>query len=502
MKIKIQLITLLLLISIISYGQALQTIKTYHDPFTRSKLHEIYTVKKDTGIKQGTYKSFNENGYPQEEATFNNNVLHGSYKVYKLYAPKSGLLAESGIYNNGKKNGEWLYYYYNMFAADKHYLEKKISYKDDVAIAKTTYYPSSKKKFHAEQTGDIRYCKQWYENGTLESEAIYKITVGNYGENEEPIKIINYNENGVLTAKYENDITYIYSEDGTNLVSKEDKTKKYTEYYKNGEVVQTIQEYRDHNDRTVFEVIEYINGGKLSRKVIDANGQDMEAKYERDNLQAEYTALRNQLDELRLEALPKVMIQNNNNGNCRKSKYESDKVIDKLSNTYYQRTSVLDKMVSEKKRYNIMLDKVDKDQIESIQNYIAQINEYYVPQKGTLISISRGIGTLTAKLYQIECEYTTVKNNYKGTTYLGSTLEVTHKKNLYKDYSLISDYLMDRTKKEDNLSEMLLAIQQYNIISDNLLKWRSAKTSDIEKQLKNAKTIQGKLEIFLSGGGN
>lgn len=495
MKVKIRLTVLLLFISIVSYGQALQTIKTYHDPFTKRRVHEVYTVKQNTGIKHGSYKSYFEDGFLECVANFKDNVLHGVCEVHERYI----LQITVGTYNNGKKNGEWCYYARNRITGKREYIEKKEVYKDDVQIANTTYYSSSKKKFHAEQVGDMKYYKKWYEDGTLESEATYKVTVGNYGENETPVNIINYNSKGVVIAKQENDITYIYSDDGTTLLTKEDKQKKYTENYSDGKITQTIQEYRDHNDRTVFEVIEYKNGEKLSRKVIDANGQDMEAKYERDNLKAEYTALRNQLDELRLEALPKVMIQNNNNGNCRKSKYESDKIIDKLSNSYYQRTSVLDKMVSEKKKYNIMLDKVDKDQIESIQNYIAQINEYYVPQKGTLISISHGIGTLTAKLYQIECEYTTVKNNYKGTTYLGSTLEVTHKKNLYKDYSLITDYLIDRTNNEDNLSEVLLAIQQYNVISDNLLKWRNAKTSDIEKQLKNAKTVQEKLEIFLSG---
>jgi len=492
---KIQLTALLLFISIASYGQALQTIKTYHDPFTKKKIAEVYTVKQNTGIKHGNYKSYFEDGFLLCVANFKDNVLHGACEVHERFI----LQITTGTYNNGEKNGEWCYYARNRVTGKKEAIEKKEIYKNGVIVANTTYYSSSKKKFHAEQVGDMKYYKKWYEDGTLESEAIYKVTVGDYGENETPVNIINYNSKGAVIAKQENDIKYIYSDDGTALLTKEDKQKKYIENYSDGKITQTIQEYRDQNDRTVFEVIEYKNGEKLSRKVIDANGQDMEAKYERDNLQAEYTALRNQLDELRLEALPKVMIQNNNNGNCRKSKYESDKLIDKLSNSYYQRTSVLDKMVSEKKKYNIMLDKVDKDQIESIQNYIAQINEYYVPQKGTLISISRGIGTLTAKLYQIECEYTTVKNNYKGTTYLGSTLEVTHKKNLYKDYSLITDYLIDKTKNEDNLSEVLLAIQEYNIISDNLLKWRNAKTSDIEKQLKNAKTVQEKLEIFLSG---
>lgn len=498
MKIRIQLTVILLFICIVSYGQALQTIKTYHDPFTKKRIHEVYTVKQNTGIKHGSYKSYFEDGFLECVANFKDNVLDGACEVHERFI----LQITVGTYNNGKKNGEWSYYARNRTTGKKEYIEKKEMYKEDVIVANTTYYPSSKKKFHAEQVGDMKYYKKWYEDGTLESEAIYKVTVGNYGENETPVNIINYNSKGVVIAKQENDITYIYSDDGTALLTKEDKQKKYTENYSDGEITQTIQEYRDHNDRTVFEVIEYKNGEKLSRKVIDANGQDMEAKYEKDNLQAEYTALRNQLDNYQLELIPRVVIENNSNGGCRKSKYESDKSINKLLENYNLHKSALDKISSSKQKYRIMVNKVDNDQLKSLQNYITQVEEYFLPQKEILLNINQEISSLSAKLYQIECEYISVQNEYKGTTYIGSKVEVKHKKNLYNDYSLITDYLIGKTKNEENLPEVLLAIQQYNIISDNLLKWRNTKTSDIEKQLKNAKTVQEKLEIFLSGEAN
>ena len=461
-------------------------------------IHEVYTVKQNTGIKHGSYKSYFEDGFLECVANFKDNVLDGACEVHERFI----LQITVGTYNNGKKNGEWSYYARNRTTGKKEYIEKKEMYKEDVIVANTTYYPSSKKKFHAEQVGDMKYYKKWYEDGTLESEAIYKVTVGNYGENETPVNIINYNSKGVVIAKQENDITYIYSDDGTALLTKEDKQKKYTENYSDGEITQTIQEYRDHNDRTVFEVIEYKNGEKLSRKVIDANGQDMEAKYEKDNLQAEYTALRNQLDNYQLELIPRVVIENNSNGGCRKSKYESDKSINKLLENYNLHKSALDKISSSKQKYRIMVNKVDNDQLKSLQNYITQVEEYFLPQKEILLNINQEISSLSAKLYQIECEYISVQNEYKGTTYIGSKVEVKHKKNLYNDYSLITDYLIGKTKNEENLPEVLLAIQQYNIISDNLLKWRNTKTSDIEKQLKNAKTVQEKLEIFLSGEAN
>ncbi|MDR3059577.1 MAG: hypothetical protein LBU84_15755, partial [Prevotella sp.] len=457
-----------------------------------------YTVIQNTGIKHGNYKSYFEDGFLECVANFKYNLLHGACEVHERFI----LQITVGTYNNGKKNGEWSYYARNRTTGKKEYLEKKEVYKEDVIVANTTYYPSSKKKFHAEQVGDMKYYKKWYEDGTLESEATYKVTVGNYGENETPVNIINYNSKGVVIAKQENDITYIYSDDGTALLTKEDKQKKHTENYSDGEITQTIQEYRDHNDRTVFEVIEYKNGEKLSRKVIDANGQDMEAKYEKDNLVAEYKALRNQLDNYQLVPISRVIIENNSNGGCRKSKYESDKLINKLLDNYNLHKSALDKITSSKQKYSIMLDKVDNDQLKSLQDYITQIEEYYLPRKGMLLNISRKIQSLSAKLYQIECEYILAKNQYKGTTYIGSTIEVKHKKNLYNDYALIADYLISKISDTNNLSEVLLDIQQYNIISDNLLKWKNVKTSDIEKQLKNAKTVQEKLEIFLSGGAN
>jgi len=280
MKVKIQLTVLLLFISIVGYGQALQTIKTYHDPFTRSKLHEIYTIKKDTGIKHGSYKSYNENGYPYEEATFSNNILHGSYKAYKLHAPKSGLLAESGVYNNGKKNGEWHYYYYNIFDAETHYLEKKIFYKDNKEIWETSYYEPNKSgkqqiKSHRESIDDGKYewCrKSWYPNGALLEEFCF-----GYDDNKSIEKRIEYYEDGGFKHRVEDGIVYTYSNDGKTLLNKKMKGGE-EEIYENGLLKYSKRAISLNGKESEYELIEYKNGDIISKTIIDADGRNVEEK--------------------------------------------------------------------------------------------------------------------------------------------------------------------------------------------------------------------------------
>ena len=51
---------LLLLLSYFSFSQSL--VKTYYDPYTKTKLKEVYQVKPNTPIVNGYYKSYDQYG--------------------------------------------------------------------------------------------------------------------------------------------------------------------------------------------------------------------------------------------------------------------------------------------------------------------------------------------------------------------------------------------------------------------------------------------------------
>lgn len=92
----------------ILFSQELETIKTYHDPYSKTKLASKYTVIKGTPTKQGKKEAWDEYGNLITVQHYKNNKLDGNEKSYE-----NGVLYFDNNYKDGKKHGictEYDYY--------------------------------------------------------------------------------------------------------------------------------------------------------------------------------------------------------------------------------------------------------------------------------------------------------------------------------------------------------------------------------------------------------
>lgn len=138
MKIKIQLTMFLLLLSIVGYGQALRTIRTYF-PYSGGKLSEIYTVINDTGLKHGTYKSYNINGNLDLVMNYNRNLRHG--KCIQYDSDRGTNIKVNGEYFNDEQHGTWTYYKIPFNTIEEIHEYNKGEY-----LKRTAFYLNGKKR--------------------------------------------------------------------------------------------------------------------------------------------------------------------------------------------------------------------------------------------------------------------------------------------------------------------------------------------------------------------
>lgn len=190
MKRKAILLVIVQLFVVVAFAQ-LQTKKTYH---WGGELYEIYTVKANTGTKQGNYKAYSESGELVNDANYVNNVLNGPYME------TDGRVKRVTNYKNGEYNGS-----YNLYRMDGHtgkwMTEESGKYKDGEEIEMTlynnelygvwckqsykkaiapdykyyyyvTYYQNGNKKTEYERYNGYKYgiCKTYYESGKIKSE--------------------------------------------------------------------------------------------------------------------------------------------------------------------------------------------------------------------------------------------------------------------------------------------------------------------------------------------
>lgn len=210
------------IIAVITYAQNLQTVKTYYDPYTKTRLNEVYTVLAGTPTKHGSYKAYDEQGILVKEATYSNGIANGPYKEY--YSSRYGLddrgkLGLSENYKNGKLDG----------------------------ISEDYAYPGGKKRTAETRTyamGELLKKVGYYETGEKATERDYK--TGSFTE---------WYENGQKkeTGKYD---SYGY------------KTGSYTKWYDNGQVMETKKDSAE-----VILAMEYHeDGGKTYAVVLTVGG--------------------------------------------------------------------------------------------------------------------------------------------------------------------------------------------------------------------------------------
>lgn len=124
---------LLLLLSYFSFSQSL--VKTYYDPYTKTKLKEVYQVKPNTPIVNGYYKSYDEYGNILVHRNYVDNKQNGQSTSY-YGAHEASLMSDnvrekclgeiSGIFNykNNELDGVQKKYNYTIEGKDIFSLRK------------------------------------------------------------------------------------------------------------------------------------------------------------------------------------------------------------------------------------------------------------------------------------------------------------------------------------------------------------------------------------------
>lgn len=175
---------IILFISNLSHSQTL--VKTYYDPLYKTKLKEVYQVKKNTPTANGYYKSYDKYGYLLVHRNYINNVQNGKSTTYygaaeasMSYGGEKSLGKVSGVYNYKNDKLDGLQTIYNYSEKGVRYLHKKEIYKSGILINYVEFFPNNQKK----KIIKAGTCYEYYENGVKSAE-------------------YTANENGQLKGKY------------------------------------------------------------------------------------------------------------------------------------------------------------------------------------------------------------------------------------------------------------------------------------------------------------
>ena len=218
--LKTTIIAIVTLLANHAFAQNTQTVKTYHDPWTKTQLAEVYTVLQNTPTKHGNYKKYDERGTLIEDKNFSNGQFHGTCKTFynaflaQVYDnPKDwyGKIAEVLNYSKGELHGSAEEYHYLY---GKQQLKYQRVYANGAMTKNTEYHNNGNKKISVQLNG---ICTEWHENGQKSAEYTYK----------------NGEADGQYNAWYENGNIA-----GTGIFRNGNKFGKWTEYYPDGKILQ------------------------------------------------------------------------------------------------------------------------------------------------------------------------------------------------------------------------------------------------------------------------
>lgn len=205
-----------LLISSLGYSQTL--IKTYYDPYYKTKINEVYQVTENTPTKNGYYKKYDKYGNIVIHANFKNNLANGLSTIYFGAVEAAinctekciGKIQEVLNYKDGKLNGIQKKYTYSERI--HRYLYKKETYSNGIMTHYIEYFPNNQEKKVIKSGKYFEY----YENGVKSAE-------------------YSSNENGELQGKY----TGWYNSgkiEMTGTFLNDEKNGEWLEYFENGEL--------------------------------------------------------------------------------------------------------------------------------------------------------------------------------------------------------------------------------------------------------------------------
>lgn len=208
MKITSIILFVLILSAGATFSQSVEERRTYHDPLSRSVLHENYTVIAGTNTLHGRYRQFARNGTLVRDVNYNNGKAHG---VLKDYDPYSGQLIYQATFNN------------------------------DVMTEDAEFYKDSGTKLYHKVMGGK--WTSWHRNGKVAMEAL--IYPGNQWEQGE-MKALDL------------DIFYLNSPHGPLV-----KIKQVKFYYESGPLAN--ENYFDTEGVSIRNISYYENGDKKSQ---------------------------------------------------------------------------------------------------------------------------------------------------------------------------------------------------------------------------------------------
>lgn len=217
-------ITLLfLLLSHFSFSQSL--VKTYYDPYSKTKLKEVYQVKPNTPTINGYYKLYDEYGNLLEQRDYINNKLSGKSTTYVGANEASvtyggieslGKISDISNYKDGQLNGERLRYNFNENG--KRYLEFRQTYKNNNLVSNIIYFPNGQEK----KVLKIGKSFEYYENGNKFAEYVINENQQIDGE------YLGWSKSGYLEVK---GFLINGEKDGAWIEYNEDSTIKSKEVY-------------------------------------------------------------------------------------------------------------------------------------------------------------------------------------------------------------------------------------------------------------------------------
>lgn len=227
------LFTIILIAGILgSYAQNLQTQKTYYDPYSKTKIYEVYTVIAGTPTKSGSYKRYDREGKLDAEGSYLNGNEQGVWKWYE-----NGIINKLHTYNNGKLEGLCEVY------DDKGNKIKTWYMKDGITTKEISYFDNNKMNLLYQRNG---INGEWYKNGKKKSEVNVKDDISE----------------GTFTSWYE---TGIIQSKGT--YSKGFKIGKWETFYPDS-AKESISDY-EAGGKLIKETYWYHNGKlKSERKKI------------------------------------------------------------------------------------------------------------------------------------------------------------------------------------------------------------------------------------------
>lgn len=180
------LICLLFGFSVSVKSQNLETVKVYYD-YAKTRIKETYSVKRNSGIKQGIYKFYDQDRMLLLEIPYVNNMKNGIAKSYITAGSASlelkpmfyyGKLEHTMTYKDDELDGSYKTYNYDT---GKQVLKFDRIWATSELIKDIEYYDNGIKKELKQKNG---VCNMWYETGEkmFEYSNINNVNVGLHTE--------------------------------------------------------------------------------------------------------------------------------------------------------------------------------------------------------------------------------------------------------------------------------------------------------------------------------